>query len=88
MACSLVSRSYVEADRPAVLALFDANVPAPFNPEERAGSRTSATAWDQLVGPPVKHPFFEPASTCLVVCGKARRPGSQTHSNSGVSGST
>ena len=32
---ALVLRPYVEADRPAVLALFDANVPTFFAPDER-----------------------------------------------------
>ena len=39
MACSLVLRSYVEADRPAVLALFDANVSTHFTTDERGLAR-------------------------------------------------
>ena len=48
MACSLVLRPYVEADRLAVLGLFDANVPAHFTPDERSWLEDSL---DDLEGP-------------------------------------
>ena len=48
MACSLVLRPYIEADRPAVLALFDANVPAHFTLNERGWLEDSL---DDLEGP-------------------------------------
>ena len=41
-------RPYDEADRPAVLALFDANVPAFFAPDERHWLEDSL---DDLDGP-------------------------------------
>ena len=48
MACSLILRPYVEADRLAVLALFDANVSAHFAPDERGWLEDSL---DDLEGP-------------------------------------
>lgn len=48
MACSLALRPFVEADRPAVLALFDANVPTYFAPGERGWLEDSL---DDLEGP-------------------------------------
>ena len=48
MACSLALRPYVEADRGAVLGLFDANMPAYFSLEERGWLIDSL---DDLDGP-------------------------------------
>ena len=48
MACSLILRPYAEADRSAVLALFDANVPAHFTLDERGWLEDSL---DDLEGP-------------------------------------
>ena len=48
MAPSLTMRPYVEADRPAVLALFDANVPVFFAADERGWLEDSL---DDLDGP-------------------------------------
>ncbi len=48
MACSLALRPYAEADRSAVLELFDANVPSYFAPDERGWLEDSL---DDLEGP-------------------------------------
>lgn len=48
MACSLSLRPYVEADRSAVLALFDANVPEYFTADKRSWLEDSL---DDLEGP-------------------------------------
>lgn len=48
MACSLSLRPYVKADRSAVLAIFNANVPQHFTPDERGWLEDSL---DDLDGP-------------------------------------
>ena len=48
LARSILLRPYAKADRPAVLALFDANVPAYFAPGERGWLEDSL---DDLDGP-------------------------------------
>ena len=48
LARSILLRPYAKADRPAVLALFDANVPAYFAPDERGWLEDSL---DDLDGP-------------------------------------
>ncbi len=48
MACFLALRPYAEADRSAVLELFDANVPSYFAPDERGWLEDSL---DDLEGP-------------------------------------